>query len=145
MIGTALEPVLAALRRELGEQVVAELELPARPARTVEPDPPLPAAIAAALAASGVERLYEHQARALAAARAGENVLVTTETASGKSLVFQLPVLEEALAGGPGRALWIFPLKALGQDQRAKLAQLAAAAGVADSCSVAIYDGDTPE
>ncbi|KAB2957609.1 MAG: DEAD/DEAH box helicase, partial [Thermoanaerobaculia bacterium] len=104
-----------------------------------------PEARAAALAASGAGRLWSHQAEALSAARAGENVLVTTATASGKSLVFQLPVLEEALAGGRGRALFLFPLKALGQDQRAKLTALAAAAGLDEErAACAIYDGDTP-
>jgi DEAD/DEAH box helicase domain-containing protein len=89
--------------------------------------------------------LTDHQVEALAAARAGRDVLITTATASGKSLVFQLPVLEEALAGRPGRALLLFPLKALGQDQRTKLRALAAAAGLDDERSACeIYDGDTP-
>jgi DEAD/DEAH box helicase domain-containing protein len=141
----ALAAALEALRSRLGAELVAELELPAEPARFGAPAPPLAAPLAGALAAAGAGRLWSHQAEALAAARAGENVLVTTATASGKSLVFQLPVLEEALAGGPGRALFLFPLKALGQDQRAKLAALAAAAGLdEESAGCAIYDGDTP-
>jgi DEAD/DEAH box helicase domain-containing protein len=142
----AFEQVLAALRHQLGAQLVHELALPREPARYAAPVPPLAPEIERALAACGVGRLYEHQERALAASRARRDVLVTTATASGKSLVFQLPVLEEALAGGSGRALWIFPLKALGQDQRAKLEELAAAAGLSDGrCRVAIYDGDTPD
>ena len=141
-----LEPVREALRRQLGAQLVAELALPREPARHEDPDPPLPVALGQALAAAGIGRLYRHQTRALAASRARRDVLVTTATASGKSLVFQLPVLEEALAGGAGRALWIFPLKALGQDQRGKFETLAAAAGLADGrCRIAIYDGDTPD
>ncbi len=142
----ALEPVLAALRAELGGQIVAEIALPREPALYEAPDPPFPREIERALAAAGVERIWRHQARALAASRAGRDVLLTTATASGKSLVFQLPVLEAALAGRPGRALWIFPLKALGQDQRAKFETLAAAAGAGDGrCRIAIYDGDTPD
>lgn len=141
----SIEPAVEALRRRLGGQLIAELELPRAGARWGDLDPPLPGPLAAALERGGVARLYEHQSRALAAARAGRNVLLTTATASGKSLAFQLPVLEEALAGGPRRALWLFPLKALGQDQRAKLEALAAAAGVGDGrCRIAIYDGDTP-
>ena len=140
-----LEPALAALRDRLAGQLVAELRLPAEPARFGDPEPALPPALARALSAGGVDRLWSHQSEALAAARSGADVLVTTATASGKSLVFQLPVLEEALAGGPGRALLLFPLKALGQDQRAKLAALAAAAGLSsEEASCAIYDGDTP-
>ncbi len=141
----AFEAALAALRSTLGRRLAAEIALPAEPARYAPLEPPLPEALQQALDSAGAPRLWTHQAAAIGAARAGENVLVTTATASGKSLVFQLPVLEEALAGGPGRALFLFPLKALGQDQRAKLATLAAAAGLdGDRASCAIYDGDTP-
>jgi DEAD/DEAH box helicase domain-containing protein len=129
----------------LGAELVHAALLPAEPARFAALDPPLPAPLAGALAASGVDRLWSHQAAGLAAARRGEDVLVTTPTAAGKSLVFQLPVLEEACRGGPGRALFLFPLKALGQDQKAKLEALAAAAGLdAAAAGCAIYDGDTP-
>ncbi len=147
MIRTAspLDAVVAGLAERLGAQLVGEHVLPRRPARFAELDPPLPAPLGAALRDGGIERLYAHQVRALAAARAGRNVLLTTATASGKSLAFQLPVLEEALAGGRRRALWLFPLKALGQDQRTKFEELTAAAGLADGrCRVEIYDGDTP-
>ncbi len=137
--------LLAALRRELGDQIEAELPLPPEPERLAVIDPPLAPELARALESLGAHGLWSHQAAALAAARAGRDVLVTTATASGKSLVFQLPVIEEALAGRPGRALWLFPLKALGQDQRQKFAALAAAAGVDDGrATCAIYDGDTP-
>ena len=140
-----LAAALEALRSRLGAELVAELELPPEPARFGALVPPLAAPLAAALAAAGAARLWSHQAEAISAARAGDNVLVTTATASGKSLIFQLPVLEEALAGGRGRALFLFPLKALGQDQRAKLTALAAAAGLdEESAGCAIYDGDTP-
>ena len=133
------------LRRRLGPALVESLVLPAAAEESGELAPPPTPALAAALAARGVRRPWIHQARALAALRAGRDVLLTTATASGKSLVFQLPVLEEALAGGAGRALWIFPLKALGQDQRAKFRDLAAAAGIDDEAAACeIYDGDTP-
>ncbi len=141
---SSLAALLAALRadRLLAAEMGEVTELPAQTARTAALSPPLPAAVAQALASGGIRDLWVHQVEALAAARAGENVLVTTPTASGKSLVFHLPVLEEALAGGPGRALFLYPLKALGQDQRGKFEALAAAAGIAAPC--AIYDGDTP-
>ncbi|MEO8196943.1 MAG: DEAD/DEAH box helicase [Thermoanaerobaculia bacterium] len=141
----SFEEALATLRDRLGERLVAERQLAPDVARQVDLLPPPPSALATALAAQGIERLWSHQVEAITAARARKNVLVTTATASGKSLVFQLPVLEEALAGGPGRAIFLFPLKALGQDQRGKLLTLAQSAGLgADEFSCEIYDGDTP-
>ena len=149
-------PLVGSLRchRRLGRELVHHAHLPAVAPRWGALDPPPPPALGRALAAAGVERLWRHQTDALEAARRGEDVLVTTPTASGKSLVFQLPVLEEALSGGPGRALFLFPLKALGQDQKAKLDRLAASAGLGGSEKgseegeappfCAIYDGDTP-
>ncbi len=129
----------------LGGRIVHTAYLPAQEARFGELDPPLPAPLAAALARGGVSRLWSHQAAAVAAVRRREDVLVTTPTASGKSLVFQLPALAEAAAGGPGRGLFLFPLKALGQDQRGKLLRLAADAGLdGELAGCEIYDGDTP-
>jgi len=135
---------------KLAHEVVHRAFLAPSSERFGELDPPLPPPLTAALAATGVERLWSHQAAALAAARARRDVLVTTPTASGKSLVFQLPVLEEAMVGGVGRALFLFPLKALGQDQRTKFEALARAAGLSDDpddprrADCRIYDGDTP-
>lgn len=129
----------------LGPQIVHAAFLPPRPARFGELDPPLPAPLAAALARGGVARLWSHQAEGIAAVRRRQDVLITTPTASGKSLVFQLPALEAAAAGGPGRGLFLFPLKALGQDQRGKLRRLAEEAGLdAEQAGCEIYDGDTP-
>lgn len=135
---------------KLRDEVIHRTYLPPSPERFDDIQPPLPPALTAALAAGGVTRLWSHQVTALAAARARRDVLVTTPTASGKSLVFQLPVLEEAMIGGVGRALFLFPLKALGQDQRAKFQALAEAAGLSDDldhplqAACRIYDGDTP-
>jgi DEAD/DEAH box helicase domain-containing protein len=129
----------------LGSQIVHTAFLPPQPERFGELDPPLPAALARALARGGVSRLWSHQAEGIAAVRRRRDVLITTPTASGKSLVFQLPALAEAAAGGPGRGLFLFPLKALGQDQRGKLRRLAADAGFDDEqAGCEIYDGDTP-
>ncbi len=143
-----MREIVEALRgdKTFGPQLVEALFLEASAARFGELDPPLPRALGAALATSGVDRLWSHQADGLRAVRAGHDVLITTPTASGKSLVFHLPVLEEAVLGRPGRALFLYPLKALGQDQRIKLAFLGAAVGLPDDGSLAaIYDGDTPE
>ncbi len=86
--------------------------------------------------------LYTHQAEALDAVRAGRDVCIVTPTASGKSLCYELPVLQ-ALADDPSaRALWLFPTKALGEDQVAGFRALAKAAGLA--IATATYDGDTP-
>lgn len=133
---------MLAAHRALGPQLVDSRVLPAQGRSDGVPEPPLAPDLVAGLGALGIGSLWAHQATALSVARAGRDVLVTTPTASGKSLVFQLPVLEEALRNGPGRALFLYPLKALGHDQRKKFERLAAAVG-ADP-SVAIFDGDTP-
>jgi DEAD/DEAH box helicase domain-containing protein len=96
-------------------------------------------AVREALAGQGISELYSHQAEAYAAAAGGGNLIVTTGTASGKTLAFNLPVLD-ALAGDPRRrALYLYPTKALAQDQARSLASLAV-----PGVRAAIYDGDTP-
>jgi DEAD/DEAH box helicase domain-containing protein len=90
----------------------------------------------------GIEQLYTHQAEAIEAVRAGRDVVVVTPTASGKTLCYALPALQ-AIADDPAaRALFLFPTKALGQDQVAEFAELSKAAGL--DISAATYDGDTP-
>ena len=96
-------------------------------------------ALLAALARQGVERLYAHQAEAWTAARAGGNVIVTTGTASGKTLAFNLPVLDALATAPKNRALYLYPTKALAQDQARALGELAV-----PGVRAAIYDGDTP-
>lgn len=98
-----------------------------------------------ALAAAGIPELYSHQEEALQALARGENVLTVTPTASGKSLSYIIPTLE-ALGSDPGaKALFLFPYKALGQDQLASLRRLLAASGLPGPPQAAIYDGDTPD
>jgi DEAD/DEAH box helicase domain-containing protein len=106
----------------------------------VEPLPDdLDPRVASSLVANGVTGLFVHQAEAWEAARRGENIVVTTGTASGKSLAFNLPVLD-ALAREPKtRALYLYPTKALAQDQARALAALRL-----KGVKPAIYDGDTP-
>ena len=130
--------------RRLAHQVVDTLYLEAAEPQYGALSPPLPEPIAKALATQGIDELWTHQVAGLEAVRRGENVLITTPTASGKSMVFHLPVLEEAAIGGPGRALFLYPLKALGQDQKGKFDELAAASGLAEVARCEIYDGDTP-
>jgi len=95
--------------------------------------------VAAALASAGIERLYAHQAQALYAASEGP-VIVTTGTASGKSLCFNLPTLHLLCEQAGARALYLYPTKALAQDQ----ARALAAFGLSKRVRPAIYDGDTP-
>jgi DEAD/DEAH box helicase domain-containing protein len=111
---------------------------PSRPART-EPFPAdLDPRVATALVAQGVTALYRHQAEAWEALRAGGHAIVTTPTASGKSLAFNLPVLDLLAREPKSRALYLYPTKALAQDQ----ARALAAFGV-PGVKAAIYDGDT--
>ena len=131
-----LDVDLAAVVEALAEdgQVVHVERIPARAARHQALTSPLPDAVAA-LVPGG--RLWTHQAAAVDLARSGTSVAVSTGTASGKSLCYQLPVAEAALDGGT--ALLMFPTKALAQDQFRSLAALEASGVVA-----ATYDGDTP-
>jgi len=129
----------AALRDALRHDEVLE----ARPAGWAEALPPGLETLKPVLERRGIERLYRHQARALELLARGENVVLATPTASGKTLVYNLPALRAATADPPGRALYLFPLKALARDQCARLEEDAAALGV--DLQVAIYDGDTPQ
>ena len=139
---------LNTLRRKRGYagQLAHVQTLPARRPRYGHLNAPLSPPVERAMAASGAERLYTHQAEAINAALAGQNVVVATSTASGKTLCFNVPVLE-ALARDPlARALYIYPTKALAQDQLGKWNALAKAAGEGIiNPQAATYDGDTPQ
>ena len=122
-----------------GDELAHLTTTPARAARTEPLPPDLHPKVREALARQGIEQLYVHQAEAWEAARRGENLIVTTGTASGKTLAFNLPVLD-ALAREPkNRALYLYPTKALAQDQARALGELAV-----PRVRAAIYDGDTP-
>ena len=115
------------------------------PAREAEfrPVPPwVRPELAAAYRAKGIDRLYSHQAAAAELARAGKDFVVVTPTASGKTLCYNLPVLNEILANADTRALYLFPTKALAQDQLTELHDLATR--LEDPFGVFTYDGDTP-
>ena len=98
--------------------------------------------LVAALARRGVERLYSHQAEAYDAVRRGRHLVVVTPTASGKTLCYNLPVLQRLLENPEKRALYIYPTKALAQDQLAELGALKS--GLPIEVRVDTYDGDTP-
>ena len=122
-----------------GEEIAYSGVEPSREAR-LEPLPDdLDPRVASALVANGVSALFRHQAETWEAARRGENVVVTTGTASGKSLAFNLPVLDAIAREPKTRALYLYPTKALSQDQARSLAELRL-----KGLRPAIYDGDTP-
>ena len=99
--------------------------------------------LVAALARRGIERLYSHQAEAYAAVRkGGRHLVVVTPTASGKTLCYNLPVLQRLLENPEKRALFLYPTKALAQDQLAELSALKH--GLPIDLRVDTYDGDTP-
>lgn len=102
----------------------------------------MPEALAKVLRARGMVSLYSHQAAARAAAKAGRHVVVVTPTASGKTLCYNLPVLERILERPESRALYLFPTKALAQDQMVELGRMAE--GLPLELRVHTYDGDTP-
>src|SRR6185369_12261195 len=138
------EAVLARLLEEpsLAGAVVHHEVIPPREA-IMAPFPAwLDPRIAAGLERRGISALYSHQAEAIESVHAGEDIVVVTPTASGKTLCYALPVLQ-ALAEDPSaRALFLFPTKALGQDQVAEFAGLARASSL--DVAAATYDGDTP-
>ena len=127
---------------ERGQPFVARHEEPSRPARTLPFPAAVPEALRAALRSRGVDALYSHQAHAVEAIARGENVVVATPTASGKTLVYNLPTLAACMADPAARALYLFPTKALAHDQVAELDALSAAAEA--GIAAFAYDGDTP-
>ena len=106
---------------------------------------PWPRALQDVLARQGINSLYTHQALSTDLVRAGRHVLAATPTASGKSLIYNLPVLERCLANPETRALYLFPLKALAQDQLAAFERLIAHWPKESAVRAAIYDGDTSD
>jgi DEAD/DEAH box helicase domain-containing protein len=127
--------------------ITALRRLPPVPARFAPFPESLDGRLRAALVARGISQLYTHQAESIGHALAGRNVVVITPTASGKTLCYNLPVLNQVLQDPASRALYLFPTKALAQDQLAELqtvcGTLAETSG--DRVGVFTYDGDTPQ
>ncbi|MFP4058528.1 MAG: DEAD/DEAH box helicase [Candidatus Brocadiia bacterium] len=130
-------------RRAYRGQIVHVHREPPRPARYAAPARPLSAGCARLLAGMGIERLYLHQARALDGLRAGRDVLVTTGTASGKTLCYLLPIIERVESDPGARAIAVYPTKALAQDQCRVVQRARELAGV-ERLGVGVLDGDTP-
>ena len=112
------------------------------PARFGTLDARLPGALDAYLNGNGI-RLYSHQCEAINSLRAGKNVIITTPTASGKTLAFNIPVFTGLIADPDARALYLYPTKALSNDQYATLRAMEKFTGI--PAKPAIYDGDTPQ
>ena len=127
---------------EMGSRVVFHQVLPGAGAVSAFPERPLPEKVTDILGLQGITALYGHQAKAIDLVRAGRHVVVATPTASGKSLVYNLPMLETILSDDRAHGLYLFPLKALAQDQLRAFGRLAAAFPT-KSPTAAIYDGDT--
>ena len=116
--------------------------LPERPARYADFPEGLDPRIRAALGKRGIARLYTHQRHAIESAMAGRDIVVVTPTASGKTMCYNLPVLNAILKDESTRALYLFPTKALSSDQVAELYSLIEEMGV--DVKAYTYDGDTP-
>jgi DEAD/DEAH box helicase domain-containing protein len=130
---------------ETAPNLVAWQTLPPRPAQTYPFPDDLPAPVNQTLIAAGIHTLYSHQLEAWIHARAGGNVILSTSTASGKTLAYNLPVFAALLGDFNARALYLFPTKALAQDQFSNLQSLISTLQSPISLNAAIYDGDTPQ
>ncbi|MCB8965518.1 MAG: DEAD/DEAH box helicase [Ardenticatenaceae bacterium] len=139
-----LPDLLSALRlnRDFMRDVVAWERLRARPAQTAPLANPLSERLLAALQQRGVTQFFTHQTAAIDAAQRGENVVIATATASGKSLCYTVPVLQRLIERPKARALYLFPTKALAHDQWAETAATISATNL--PVEVHSYDGDTP-
>lgn len=140
-----LTDILTGLRinRDFMQQVVAWEKLPARKASRSALDVQIPDNLRLALQRQEIEYFFRHQAEAINAADQGSNVVISTATASGKSLCYMVPVLTRMLEQPNARALFLFPTKALAHDQLAETAELINAGHL--PVEVHSYDGDTPQ
>ncbi len=133
-----------ARHREIGPEVAHREDIPGQPPDLEDIPEELNPRLKKALARMGLERLYSHQSRSVNKALSGKDVVVVTPTPSGKTLCYNLPVMHSAAADPDSRSLYVFPIKALEQDQLGAFRELAGAAGLADKVQADIYDGDTP-
>lgn len=127
----------------IGGNVVAWQEVAARAPQFAPLPGDIHPALKQAVISRGFETLYSHQAAAWDAVQAGEHVVIVTGTASGKTLCYNLPVLNRLLRSPAARALYLFPTKALSQDQKNELDQWMGALPAERGFPVATYDGDT--
>lgn len=129
------------LRAKYADRITGSLFLPGRAASWSPLPDDLPASLTTALRSRGIDRLYSHQAQAWKAVRGGADVVVVTPTASGKSLCYTLPVIAAAMSR-QAKSLFLFPTKALAQDQVAELLELNRNGNL--GLKAFTFDGDTP-
>ncbi|MCX7025826.1 MAG: DEAD/DEAH box helicase [Spirochaetes bacterium] len=137
---TFIEKLLA--EPDLAPSIVHVERIPAAEGRYADFPAGMDARLERALRSRGIERLYIHQRASWDAARAGRNVVVVTPTASGKTLCYNLPVVQSLLESPTARALYLFPTKALSQDQQSELNEVALGGEL--PLKICTYDGDTP-
>ncbi len=139
-----LSQYIAALKSDPSfmNNVACWREIPARPARYADFPAGIDERIRSVLRERGISQLYVHQRQAVDAALRGEDIVVVTPTASGKTMCYNLPVLNEIIKNPEARALYLFPTKALSADQAAELYELIDKVGADVKCYT--YDGDTP-
>src|SRR5712671_386583 len=125
-----------------GPLITAVRHFEARPAVYAPFPSSLDPRLVEALRGRGIQQLYSHQARAFEAVAKGEHLVVVTPTASGKTLCYNLPVLQALVQQPEARVLYLFPTKALAQDQLAELTELAKSL---PDMRMFTYDGDTPQ
>jgi DEAD/DEAH box helicase domain-containing protein len=140
MLGEILDDLL--ISTSTGPCITATRYFPARAAAWAPFPAGLDPRLVDALAARGIDRLYSHQARAWELVEKGHNVVVVTPTASGKTLCYNLSALQGLLVQPEARVLYLYPTKALAQDQLAELEELAKAL---PDLRMFTYDGDTPQ
>jgi len=124
---------------DLADRIVHRVTLPSTPARHADPKAPLHPEMRARLSGRGLDRIWTHQARAIDHLHRGEHVVIATGTASGKSLCYQVPIVDAAVCGDPATALLVFPTKALAHDQLRALRSW-----LVPGLKAVTYDGDTP-
>ena len=135
------EALVEALKRDHHARIVGEVVAPAREARYAPFPEALDSRLRAALEARGIRQLYSHQHEAWSHVTAGHDTVVVTPTASGKTLCYNLPVIDAALKRG-AKSLYLFPTKALSQDQVSEILELNAAGQL--GIRAYTFDGDTP-
>lgn len=128
--------------KDFKKQIVHHKTITSRVATCRELVPPLPPPLQKALNHFRITNLYRHQVEAITRARERKNVIIATPTASGKTLAYNIPVLESILNNPESRAFYLFPIKALEQDQLRSLKKLISSIE-GDGITAAIYDGDT--
>ncbi|MFZ2054899.1 MAG: DEAD/DEAH box helicase, partial [Candidatus Aminicenantales bacterium] len=145
---TREESLLKSLKalQEMGlkeDSITAVKHIPAQEARYAEYPPNVHPALLAAFRQKGYQKLYSHQRSSWELLQSGGHIVVVTPTASGKTLCYNLPVLNAVLNDPASRAIYLFPTKALAQDQRAELDEVIGL--LPEGIRIHTYDGDTPQ